>query len=169
MTAQPALRHRARVRSSYLQSNAPVPICSRRVNDSRRSAKCGYDSTPTHSVLWRVRAALSRAGLRLVVLAAFALDSTEGVCPPNFVRLDFEMAEMACSSAAVVANKTYGGSLSLKGYPAGCYWHTVNGSVYFFIKDATDAVAKVNSFVRQMCAGKADSRTAVCDTCERAR
>ncbi len=111
-------------------------------------------------------AALSRASLRSVALAAFALAPTGGVCPLPYLPLDYEMAEMACSSAAVVANKTYVGSLSLRGYPAGCYWNTVDGSVYFFIGDATDAVA--NPFVRQMCASKADSRTAVCDTCDRA-
>ena len=79
------------------------------------------------------------------------------------------MAEMACSSAAVVANKTYMGSLSLEGYPAGCYWHTVIGGVYFFFRDPKHAIVTFNSFVRQMCAGKADFRTAVCDTCDRAR
>jgi hypothetical protein len=100
-------------------------------------------------------AALRRASLRSVVLAAFVLGSTEGDCPLTFFRLDYEMAEMACERAAVVANKTYVRSLSSEdypGYPAGCYWHTVDGSVYFFIGDAKDTVAKVNSFVRQMCA-----------------
>ena len=96
-----------------------------------------------------VRAALSRARLRLIVLAAFALGSTGGVCSPPFVPLDYEKA---CKHAAVVANKTYVGSLSLEGYPAGCYWHAVNGSVYYFIQDPKHAIVTVNSFVRQMCA-----------------
>ncbi len=98
--------------------------------------------------------------LRLVVLAAFALGSTGGECSPPFLRLDYEKG---CERAAVVANKTYTGSLSLEGYPAGCYWHTVDGSVYYFIRDLKHAVVTVNSFVRQMCAGKADSRTAEFD------
>jgi hypothetical protein len=105
-----------------------------------------------------VRAALRRARLHLVVLAAFALGSTGGVCSPPFVPLDYEKA---CKHAAVVANKTYVGSLSLEGYPAGCYWHAVNGSVYYFIQDPKHAIVTVNSFVRQMCAGKADTCTSV--------
>ncbi len=104
-------------------------------------------------MLWRVRAALCRASLRLVVLAAFALSSTGDVCLPPFFRLDYEKG---CERAAVVANQTYVRSLSSEdypGYPAGCYWHTVDGGVYFFIRDAKDNVAKANSFVRRMCAG----------------
>ena len=56
-------------------------------------------------------------------------------------------------SAASLANTTYGGSLSLegsKGYPAGCFWHTVDGSVYFNAKGASGTV---NSFALQLCAG----------------
>jgi hypothetical protein len=100
-----------------------------------------------------VRAAFSRARLRVVALAAFALAPTGGACPLNFFRLDYEMAEMPCSSAAVVASKTYVGSVSLEGYPAGCYWHTVNGSVYFFGNNRKGAIATANSFALQMCAG----------------
>jgi hypothetical protein len=122
--------------------------------------------------LWALRRAMlcagraSRARLRLIVLAAFALGSTGGECSPPFFRLDYEKA---CERAAVVANKTYMGSRSLEGYPVGCYWHTVDGGVYYFIRDPKHAFVTVNSFVRQMCAGKADSRTSVCDTCDRAR
>ncbi len=103
---------------------------------------------------------LAELGLRVVVLAAFALGSTGGECSPPFLRLDYEKA---CERAAVVANKTYMGSLSLEGYPAGCYWHTVDGGVYYFIRDLKHAIVAVNSFVRQMCAGNADSLTAECD------
>ena len=93
---------------------------------------------------------LSRARLRSVVLAAFALGSTGGVCPPPSFRLDYEKA---CKRAAVVASKTYVPSLTSEdypGYPAGCYWHTVDGNVYF---NAKGAVATVNPFARQICAG----------------
>ena len=89
----------------------------------------------------------------MVALAAFALGSTGGVCPPPSFRLDYEKA---CERAAVVASKTYVPSLPSEdhpGYPAGCYWHTVDGSVYFNAKGFKDDVPKVNSFVRQMCAG----------------
>ncbi len=53
-------------------------------------------------------------------------------------------------SAASLANMTYGGSLSLEGYPAGCFWHTVDGSFYFNAKGASGTV---NSFAQQLCAG----------------
>ena len=99
----------------------------------------------------------------MVALAAFGFGSTGGVCPPPFFRLDYEKA---CDRAAVVASKTYVPSLPSEdhpGYPAGCYWHTVDGGVYHFIRDLKHAIVEVNSFVRQMCAGKADSRTAECD------
>ena len=97
-----------------------------------------------------MRAALSRARLRVVALAAFGLGSTGGVCPPPSFRLDYEKA---CERAAVVASKNYVPSLTSEGYPgypAGCYWHTVDGSVYF---NAKGAIATVNPFARQICAG----------------
>ena len=100
-----------------------------------------------------MRARLSLARLRLVVLAAFGLGSTGGVCSLPFLRLDYEKA---CERAAIVASKTYVLSPSSEdypGYPAGCYWHTIDGGVYYFIRDKKDTVAKNNSFVRPMCAG----------------
>ncbi len=93
---------------------------------------------------------LAELGLRVVVLAAFALGSTGGECLPLFVRLDYEKG---CERAAIVANKTYVPSLTTEeypGYPAGCYWHAVDGSVYF---NAKGAIATVNPFARQICAG----------------
>ena len=101
-----------------------------------------------------MRAALSRARLRLVVLAAFALGSIGGVCPPPSFRLDYEKG---CERAANYASKTYVPSLTSEdytGYPAGCYWHTVDGGVYFNAKGLQQgAVATVNPFARQICAG----------------
>ena len=75
------------------------------------------------------------------------LSSNSSVCPPTFFPLDYDAA---CMSAASLANKTYGGSLSLEAYPAGCFWHTVDGSVYFNAKGASGTV---NSFALQLCAG----------------
>ena len=99
------------------------------------------------------------------------LGSNSSGCPSGFFPLDYEKA---CRHAAeqVVPNKPYGGSLVVSpkaAYMSGCYWHTVDGSVYFFFRDPKHAIVTVNSFVRQMCAGNADFRTAVCDTCDRAR
>ena len=75
------------------------------------------------------------------------LGSNGSVCPPTFFPLDYDAA---CMSAASLANTTYGGSLSLEGYPAGCFWHTIDGSVYFNAKGASGTV---NSFALQLCAG----------------
>ena len=85
----------------------------------------------------------------------------------GFFPLDYEKA---CQRAAVIANKPYGGSLSGKGlkdaYMAGCYWHTINGSVYFNDK-AASAPGSVDSFALQLCAGAPSP--AVCGWCSRAR
>jgi hypothetical protein len=115
----------------------------------RTFAKRGHDRTPTRvpCVLCCLLAAFSRARLRLIALAAFVLAPTGGGCSLPFLRLDYETA---CEHAAVVANKTYVGSVSLEGYPAGCYWHTVNAGVYF---NGKGAIATANSFALQMCAG----------------
>ena len=83
------------------------------------------------------------------------LGSNSSSCPLGFFPLDYEKA---CRRAAeqVVPNKPYGGSLSgvdLKAaYMAGCYWHTVDGSVYFNAEVAS-AAASVDSFALQLCAG----------------
>jgi hypothetical protein len=83
------------------------------------------------------------------------LGSNSSACPSGFFPLDYEKA---CRRAAeqAVPNKPYGGSLSgddLKAaYMAGCYWHTVDGSVYFNDKPAS-APGSVDSFALQLCAG----------------
>jgi hypothetical protein len=84
--------------------------------------------------------------------AAFVLGSNSSVCPSGFFPLDYEKA---CRRAAVIANKPYRGSLSdaLKpAYMAGCYWHTVDGSIYFNAKVA-GAPGSVDPFALQLCAG----------------
>jgi hypothetical protein len=89
------------------------------------------------------------------VLAAFVLGSNSSACPSGFPPLDYEKA---CRHAAeqVVPNKPYGGSLSgddLKAaYMTGCYWHTIDGRVYFNDKTAS-APDRVDSFALQLCAG----------------
>jgi hypothetical protein len=81
------------------------------------------------------------------------LGSNTSACPSGFFPLDYEKA---CQRAAVIANKPYGGSLSGKGlkdaYMAGCYWHTIDGSVYFNDKPAS-APDRVDPFALQLCAG----------------
>ncbi len=113
------------------------------------------------------------------------LGSNSWGCPSGFFPLDYEKA---CRRAAeqVVPNKPYGGSLSGKdlkaAYMSGCYWHTVDGSVYFNDKDAS-APGSVESFALQLCAGapipagacgrarypagasRAAFSTCVCDVC----
>jgi hypothetical protein len=83
------------------------------------------------------------------------LGSNSSACPSGFFPLDYEKA---CRRAAeqFVPNKPYGGSLSgddLKAaYMSGCYWHTVDGSIYFNDKPAS-APGRVDSFALQLCAG----------------
>jgi hypothetical protein len=82
------------------------------------------------------------------------LGSNSSACPSGFFPLDYEKA---CQRAAerLVPKKPYGGSVSddLKAaYMSGCYWHTVDGSVYFNDNAASDA-RRVDSFALQLCAG----------------
>jgi hypothetical protein len=82
------------------------------------------------------------------------LGSNSSACPSGFFPLDYEKA---CQHAAeqLVPKKLYGGSVSddLKAaYMSGCYWHTVDGSVYFNDKPASVA-RRVDSFALQLCAG----------------
>ncbi len=80
------------------------------------------------------------------------LGSNSSGCPVGFFPLDYEKG---CQRAAVIADKPYGGSLSndLKAaYMSGCYWHTVNGNVYFNDKPAS-APDRVDAFALQLCAG----------------
>ena len=82
------------------------------------------------------------------------LGSNSSACPSGFFPLDYEKA---CQRAAelLVPTKLYGGRLSgdlEAAYMSGCYWHTVDGSVYFNDKPASDA-RRVNSFALQLCAG----------------
>ncbi len=83
------------------------------------------------------------------------LGSNSSACPSGFFPLDYEKA---CQFAAerLVPKKPYGGSLSsddLKAaYMSGCYWHTVDGSVYFN-DEAAGVARRVDSFALQLCAG----------------
>ncbi len=82
------------------------------------------------------------------------LGSNSSACPSGFFPLDYEKA---CQHAAerLVPTKPYGGSVSddLKAaYMSGCYWHTVDGSVYFNDNAASNA-RRVDSFALQLCAG----------------
>ncbi len=82
------------------------------------------------------------------------LGSNSSACPSGFFPLDYEKA---CKRAAeqLVPMKLYGGSLSddLKAaYMSGCYWHTVDGSVYFN-DQAAGVGRRVDSFALQLCAG----------------
>ncbi len=121
---------------------------NQRFTHAHLHAACGYSG-----VLCCARAALSRGGIRWFVVAAFALGPNSNGCPPAFLRLDYDKA---CERAAVIANQIYGGSLSpeqkglMAAYPAGCYWHTVDGRIYFNAKVSSGTV---NSFALQMCAG----------------
>ena len=91
---------------------------------------------------------------RVPLTAAFALSGTNSKdCPPSHSRLD---TEAACKGAAAIAGLTYSGSAMYSYYPAGCFWHTISGSVYL----NTHADGANNSFAQPLCAGAPDARTA---------
>jgi hypothetical protein len=79
--------------------------------------------------------------------AAFALGrSSEAACPASYFPLS---SGDACKSAAGAANRTYGGSGIYSYYPAGCYWHTITGSVYY----NSNATGVADVYAKPLCAG----------------
>ncbi len=74
--------------------------------------------------------------------------ANSSVCPAGYLPLN--TAE-ACTSAAAVAGKAYGGSGMYSFNPAGCFWHMITGSVYYNAN--TTGVA--SSSARSLCAGAA--------------
>jgi hypothetical protein len=83
------------------------------------------------------------------------LGSNSSACPSGFFPLDYEKA---CQHAAEQLDPTnpYGGSLSddlEAAYMSGCYWHTVDGSVYFNDNKPAGDARRVDSFALQLCAG----------------
>ena len=83
--------------------------------------------------------------------AAFALGgASANVCPASFFRLD---TEAACASAAAIAGKAFGGSVTLSGLPGGCYWVTLGSTVYY----NTHATGAANVYAQLLCAGAAET------------
>ena len=83
--------------------------------------------------------------------AAFALGANGGKrCPATYGLL---ITADACKSAADAASKTYGGTLAYSFYPSGCYWHTINGSVYY----NSNASGAANFYAQPLCAGAAST------------
>ncbi len=81
--------------------------------------------------------------------AAFALGNTSSIlCPMNYRRLD---EEKECESAAGIGGKVYGEHRAYSYYPAGCFWHTITGSVYF----NADPDGVPNYYAKPLCAGAA--------------
>jgi hypothetical protein len=85
--------------------------------------------------------------------AAFEIGSTNSNdCAPIYSRLT---TEEACKSlAAIVGTKMDANSDSYTYYPAGCFWHTVIGKVYW---NAHKSGAS-NSFAQPLCAGAQHAR-----------
>ena len=71
-------------------------------------------------------------------------------CPASYSRLD---SGDACESAAAIAGKAYGGNGAYSYYPAGCFWHTASGSVYY----NTHPTGAANYYAQPLCAGAARS------------
>jgi hypothetical protein len=61
----------------------------------------------------------------------------------------------ACASAAEVANRMYGGRVEYSYYPAGCFWHTVTGTIYLNTYPFKDATGAANYYAQPVCAGAA--------------
>ncbi len=84
--------------------------------------------------------------------AVFALGgASSAACPASYGRLD---TADACASAAAVAGKAFGGSGAYSYYPAGCFWHTITGSVYYNAR----ATGAANYYAQPLCAGAAPIR-----------
>jgi hypothetical protein len=83
--------------------------------------------------------------------AAFALGgASRRGCPTSYVRL---ITEDACASAALIGGMTFGDAAASSYYPAGCFWHTITGSVYF----NPHATGGLNYYAQPLCAGAARS------------
>ena len=119
---------------------------------------------PTIACCAHSRCALRRAtpkGTRLLwrqprvrLTAAFALSGTNSKdCPPSYSRLD---TEAACKGVAAIAGTAYTGSAMYSYYPAGCFRHTISGSVYL----NTHADGANSSFAQPLCVGAPNARTA---------
>jgi hypothetical protein len=106
-------------------------------------------SSVRHSCADCVRHSCADCRANGVFCAAFTLGGTSrSVCPTNFVR---PVAEDACTSAAVIAGKGYGGTGVYPYFPVGCFWHTITGSVYF----NTHKSGGSNYYAQPLCAGAA--------------
>jgi hypothetical protein len=82
---------------------------------------------------------------------AYVLGSANSnVCPTGVFRLD---TEAACKSAANVAQRPYGGSLTDSNYPVECYWHTVTGSIYW----NTHASGAGSYYAQPLCTARAET------------
>jgi hypothetical protein len=82
----------------------------------------------------------------VVRCAAFDLgDAGSTGCPASYRRLD---TETACASAAGVGGKLFGDTGEYSYYPAGCFWHSVTGSVYY----NTDPTNTANHYAQPLCA-----------------
>jgi hypothetical protein len=85
--------------------------------------------------------------------AAFALGTNGGKrCPATYGLL---ITADACKSAADAASKTYAGTVAYSFYPSGCYWHTINGSVYY----NSNVAGAANFYAQPLCAGAALTHT----------
>jgi hypothetical protein len=83
-----------------------------------------------------------------VTCAAFALGTSNG-CLASYLRLD---NPDVCGVVADIANMTYGGTVTLPGLPAGCYWVTLGKTFYY----NTRATGAANVYAQPLCAGAAD-------------
>jgi hypothetical protein len=82
-----------------------------------------------------------------VLCAAFALgNASSNICPASNYRLD---TAVLCKSAAGIGGMMYGETGAYSYYPAGCFWHTITGSVYF----NTNADGAANYYAKPLCAG----------------
>ena len=80
--------------------------------------------------------------------AAFALGGASSTaCPASYGRLH---TGDACASAA---GKAFGGSGAYSYYPAGCFWHSGTGSVYY----NTHVAGAANYYAQPLCAGAAQT------------
>jgi hypothetical protein len=86
--------------------------------------------------------------------AAFALRGANSTaCPAGYLPLD---TMQACVVAAAAANGTSPDLVTYSYYPAGCFWHTFTGKIYF----NGDTAGAANSFAQPLCTGVAQGTLA---------